>query len=232
MSAPESEIVKKRSVARPVERDGVAYHHGALRDALIAEGRRQVNEVGAHALSLRGLVRAVGVSIAASSYHFDDKEGLLAAIATDGFNRLASMRAAIPATTADPVERVYRIMESYVQFAKAEKGLFNMMVGSQILKRPHKELSTARAASFELFATAVCDLALLKGWPQEDLNLVVHAAWAVEHGLASLLLAQRAPFTRRKVDSDEMVKFSLSLLLSGISAGPNRLRSIEKRTQQ
>ena len=229
MPPPETEIVKKRRAARPVEQDAATYHHGDLRNALIAEGRRQVNEVGAHDLSLRSLVRAVGVSIAASSYHFEDKEGLLAAIATDGFNELAAIRREIAASTPDPTERVYRIMECYVRFADREKGLFSLMVGPQILKRPHKDLFAASSASFELFATAVCDFATSKGWTQQDLNLVVHAAWSVEHGLATLLLAHRAPFPRRKVDIQDMIHFSVSLLLSGIAGGPRQLPSVGKR---
>ena len=227
MSLSETEVVRKRRAARSVERDAAAYHHGDLRNALIAEGRRQVNDVGAHDLSLRSVVRAVGVSIAASSYHFEDKEGLLAAIATDGFNELASKRREIAASTPDVSERVYRIMECYVHFADREKGLFTLMVGGpQILKRPHKDLFTASTASFELFATAVCDFAASKGWAPEDLNLVVQAAWSVEHGLATLLLARRAPFPRRKVDLQEMIHFSVSLLLSGIAGGPRQLPSI------
>lgn len=229
MSATDNDPVKKRRASRAAEQEVVTYHHGDLRNALIAEGRKQVNEVGAHDLSLRNLVRSVGVSIAASSYHFEDKEGLLAAIATDGFNELASKRAKIASATSDPFERVYRIMECYVRFADREKGLFNLMVGPQILKRPHKEMFVASMASFDFFATAVTDLATSKGWQPQELNLVVHAAWSVEHGLATLLLAQRVPFPRRKVDIEDMVNFSLSLLLSGISAGPGQLRSTGMR---
>jgi hypothetical protein len=53
------------------------YHHGNLRNALIAEGRRVLEEVGVRELSLRNLARAVGVSEAAPSRHFPGKEGLL-----------------------------------------------------------------------------------------------------------------------------------------------------------
>ncbi len=203
------------------ERNTPTYHHGDLRNALIAEGRRQLDEVGANDLSLRNLVRAIGVSLAASAHHFGDREGLLAAIATDGFHELAALRRKTAAEMTDPLQRVLRIMECYVRFAEREKGLFMLMVGPQILKRPHKDLREASTASFALFAQAVQDYAIAKKWPESDLNLVVHAAWAMEHGLATLLLEHRAPFPRRKVDLEQMVHFSLNLLLSGIAAGPS-----------
>lgn len=219
-----------RTATNSSESDEQTYHHGDLRNALIAEGRRQINEVGANDLSLRNLVRSIGVSIAAPSYHFGDKEGLLAAIATDGFNELAARRREVGSTATDPAQRVFRIMACYIEFAEREKGLFNLMVGPQILKRPHKDLWEASMVSFDLFAEAVQDYALSKKWPHQDLNLVVHAAWSVEHGMATLLLEHRAPFPRRRIEIDRMVQFSLNLLLSGIAAGPAKHTLVAKRT--
>jgi AcrR family transcriptional regulator len=197
------------------------YHHGDLRNALIAEGRRLLEEVGARELSLRHVVRAVGVSIAAPSRHFEGKEGLLAAIAADGFRELAAERRRIAASTPDPLARLYRMLESYVRFAQRKKGLFDLMVGPRILARGgYPELTSAGTESFDLFAAAGCEYARACGWPEKDLNFVVHAAWAVEHGVATLLLADRVPRVDRPIDVTRMVHFTLSMLLSGIAAGP------------
>jgi len=208
-----------------------SYHHGDLRNALIVEGRRVLEELGAHELSLRHVARSVGVSIAAPSRHFDGKEGLLAAIAADGFRELAALRQEIAASTGDPVIKVYRMMDSYVRFAQREKGLFDLMVGPRILpKDAHTELSAAGTASFDLFASAVCDYARSKNWSEDDLNLVVHAAWSVEHGLATLILASRVPRSDRNIDVEQMIHFSISLLLSGVAAGPAHLARIARIT--
>src|SRR3989442_7084727 len=67
-----------------------SYHHGDLRNALIAEGRTLLELKGARDLSLRETARRAGVSIAAPSRHFDGKEALLAAIAASGFRELAA----------------------------------------------------------------------------------------------------------------------------------------------
>ena len=207
-----------------------SYHHGDLRNALVAEGRRLLEEVGPNELSLRSVARSVGVSIAAPSHHFEGKEGLLAAIAADGFLELAAARRGIAASTADPVLRVYRTMECYIRFAERERGLFYLMIGPRLPQREnHKALETAATSSFNLFASAVCDYARTKGWAEEDLELVVHAAWAVEHGLAMLILANRVPQLRRGVDVERMISFSLSMLLNGIAAGPERFARIESQ---
>jgi len=52
------------------------------------------------------------------------------------------------------------------------------------------------------------------------MDLVAHAAWAMEHGLATLILSDRAPRHGRDVDTETMIDFSIELLLSGIAAGP------------
>jgi len=207
-----------------------AYHHGDLRNALISEGRRLLEEVGAHELSLRHVARSVGVSIAAPSHHFDGKEGLLAAMAAEGFNELASARRKIAASEQDLLRRAWRMMDCYVRFAEKQRGLFDLMVGPRILPRGHQDLTAAAAASFDLFASAVSDYARTKGWREEDLNLVVHAAWSVEHGLATLIIAHRVPFPGRKVDLKRMIHFSVSMMLGAIAAGPDHVRRIVAST--
>lgn len=202
-----------------------AYHHGNLRNALIVEGRRLLETLGAHELSLRHVARSVGVSIAAPSHHFDGKEGLLAAIAAEGFRELAVLRREIVGGTTDPLNRLYRMMECYVRFAEREKGLFNLMVGPRILERDaYEELTAAGTVSFDLFADAVCDYARSQGWQAKDLELVVHAAWSVEHGLATLILAGRIPrYDRSKINVAQVVDFSLAMLMSAVASGPANL---------
>ena len=65
------------------------YHHGQLRDALIAAALDLLKEKGVDALSLRALAKATRVSQAAPYSHFEDKDHLLAAVAETGFQRLA-----------------------------------------------------------------------------------------------------------------------------------------------
>ncbi|MBK7300678.1 MAG: TetR family transcriptional regulator [Moraxellaceae bacterium] len=61
------------------------YHHGSLREALIAAAILRLQADGMAKLSLRALAADVGVSPTAVYRHFEDKFALLAAIASDGF---------------------------------------------------------------------------------------------------------------------------------------------------
>lgn len=204
-----------------------AYHHGDLRNALVREGRRLLEERGVAELSLREVARRTGVSVAAPSRHFDGKEGLLSAIASDGFGELAAIRRSIAGSRLSVVAKAREMMRGYVRFALQNRGLFNLMVGPRIIDpKKYAELLAATSESFNMFSDALFDLAAQTGWPAKSMDLVAHAAWAMEHGLATLILADRAPRKGRDVDTETMIDFSIELLLSAIAAGPATLRRV------
>lgn len=207
--------------ARDSSTSANTYHHGDLRNAMVIAGRAALEEIGARELSLRYVARTVGVSEAAPSRHFSGKEGLLAAIAANGFSELAAIRVPIAASDLAPREKARQMMNSYVQFAQKHKGLFDLMVGPRILQRDaYPELTEAAMESFELFAEAVRNLARLHGWPSTQMDLVVQAGWSVEHGLASLILSSRLPHSDYPIETEALVVFTISLFLDGIAAGP------------
>ena len=66
------------------------YHHGSLRDALIAAGMTALEGSSGLDLSLRELARTVGVSPTAVYRHFPNKDALLAALAREGLEMLGA----------------------------------------------------------------------------------------------------------------------------------------------
>jgi AcrR family transcriptional regulator len=219
--------VRTKSKRPPIEAPAASYHHGDLRNALLREGRRLLEERGVAELSLRECARRAGVSEAAPSRHFEGKEGLLAGIACDGFRELASQRTVIAAMDASTLEKAREMLRSYVRYAQANKGVFNLMVGPRILDaNRHAELVAEGSRSFNLFSEAVIELAREHGWPPGRVELVAHSAWAMEHGLATLILGDRAPRADRQVDLAEMIEFSISMMLSAIVAGPRGFRAV------
>jgi AcrR family transcriptional regulator len=71
-----------------------SYHHGDLRAALLAAGEAVLTETGVEGFSLRLVAKRVGVSHSAPAHHFGDAQGLLTALAAEGFRRfLLAMQA-------------------------------------------------------------------------------------------------------------------------------------------
>ncbi|MDM0087971.1 TetR/AcrR family transcriptional regulator [Variovorax sp. J22G40] len=204
-----------------------SYHHGDLRNALISEGRRLLEEVGLRDMSLREVARRLGVSEAAPSRHFDGKVALLAAIAQSGYDELAHERQKVLADARPPLEAMRQMMTVYIEFAQNHAGIFYLMAGPKIIDRNiYPDLLQSSNVSFTLFADAVCAFAKIHGWPKSQHGAVVIAAWATEHGLANLILSNRLPRADYPVPIAEMIDSSLAMLSAGIAAGPRRVNEM------
>jgi len=163
------------------------YHHGNLRASLIEAAGQIVADRGLDALSLREAARIVGVSHAAPYRHFADKEALVAALATDGFQRLLAALQAVPRDVA-PIDRLVRMAQAYVDFARAEPGRFHLMFSRQSRAREkYPELYDVAIKSYEVHADAVA--AVLPAG--QDVELAVDTAWSFVHGLANLMLERQ-----------------------------------------
>ena len=193
------------------------YHHGNLRDAMISHGRRILELEGIGAMSLRLAARHAGVSQTAPGYHFGNKEGLLAAIAAQGFKELADQRLSRLAETTDPEQRVVAIVGTYLDFALKNKGLFHLMFGPKLLNRvDHAELLSEALKSFALFDVTVSTFARLCGWPEESVPEATIAAWSVEHGLTSLILNAQFPLSPSPTSVERAVDTTIKVLIEGI----------------
>src|ERR1700744_169751 len=104
------------------------YHHGHLRDTLLAEAERTLREQGAGQLSLRDLARQIGVSHAAPRRHFADRQALLDALAGAGVARLADeVAAAMEDAGPDFRARLRATGAAYVRFATEDTALMELM---------------------------------------------------------------------------------------------------------
>lgn len=161
------------------------YHHGDLRRALLDTALAVLAEDGAAALSLREVARRAGVSHQAPYSHFADKAALVAAVAAEGFDQLASrMEAAAERAGPDPVARLRAIGLAYVRFARERRAHYQIMFSGELEAQaaPSETHAGARAFNLLLGAVAACNP------PGEPFAEAV-AAWALVHGLASLWLS-------------------------------------------
>ena len=76
-------MAKKREIPA-----GRGYHHGNLRQALLDAALALIEAGEEQGVSLRTVAARAGVSNAAPYRHFKDREALLAAVATIGFERV------------------------------------------------------------------------------------------------------------------------------------------------
>ena len=185
------------------------YHHGALREALIAAAGTILERDGIAALTLRAAAREAGVSHAAPAHHFGSLAGLLSELAAVGFVRFREWIAAeIDAAAPTPDARALAVSRGYVGFARAAPGLFRLMFRSEQLDWTNAALGREGAAAFMLLLPPEGEgTPVLPASPQALTRAMSH--WSMVHGLASLLIDGRleavASKMRPGVDIEHLV---------------------------
>jgi AcrR family transcriptional regulator len=125
------------------------YHHGHLRQALLAAAETALEARGVQHLSLRELSRELGVSHASPQRHFATKQDLIDALAIMGFERLNSVMArAVAARGQDFNVRLTKAAHAYVGFALKHPALFALMFEAKRRPGMLPELRAALVAAF------------------------------------------------------------------------------------
>jgi AcrR family transcriptional regulator len=170
-----------------------AYHHGDLRAALLKAGESVLAETGIEGFSLRRVAREVGVSHSAPAHHFGDTQGLLAALAAEGFRQfLAAMQARQASCRSDDPKALLTASGlGYLDFTLASPALFKLMFGSDRVDTCDPDLEKAASAAFDHLASDISRLRGVSPYEDADAMADVMASWSMVHGFASLLLSGR-----------------------------------------
>lgn len=166
------------------------YHHGDLRNALIAEAAKLTKERRQPAFTIRELATRLQVSHAAAYRHFSNKRDILADVARIGFDMLRKKLAEVEARQAgNPRRRLHEQGLAYVLFAVHNEGLFRAMFHVELNdKSDLPELRDTAWSAFRCLMDTIraCQSAgLCRPVPAEQIALT---AWASVHGLSCLLI--------------------------------------------
>jgi AcrR family transcriptional regulator len=173
-----------------LEEEVPRYHHGNLRASLLEAAVQQLLKQAEDSLSLRGLAKAVGVSVAAVYRHFPSKDALLAEVAVDGFNRLGEQWANCPPVSGSisARQRFEQLGKVYVAFASASPAHFRLMYEQGDLRR-FPNLKAAAERCFGLVLAAARDTLAEAGVAEKWVMPLAIAAWSLVHGYVHLSLA-------------------------------------------
>jgi AcrR family transcriptional regulator len=166
------------------EQRTVGQHHGDLRDALL---RIALQRLESHddALSLRALAKEAGVAPAAPYHHFGSREGLLAAIAADGFLRLGEALHQSASLSDTAAEALARMVSTYVRFALARPAHYRLMWSSSLNDGAWPDLEKTALVAFQRLTDAMKRVA-----PNVDDATMMHRAalaWSMAHGFVTLV---------------------------------------------
>ncbi len=166
------------------------YHHGDLPKAMLAAAAEELTEHGVEGITLRSCARRAGVSHAAPARHFGDVRGLLTAVATDAFEKLAaSIQREVQRVEQGSAEHLIAVALGYAYFAAEHPSHFKLMFRRERLNNTDARLQVAGHAALQHAVHAVSAFAgHVDAMKDPVLTRRVLGLWSLAHGFAGLLL--------------------------------------------
>ncbi|BCW88692.1 hypothetical protein sos41_18340 [Alphaproteobacteria bacterium SO-S41] len=195
-----------------------AYHHGDLREALIAAAMAEVQANGADGVNFSALARTVGVSQAAPYRHFADRDELLAAVAAEAFRSFSASLAA-EMQKASRRSPVGQLAHAYLGLGVKQIGLYRLMYGLHLVQRSSigSELQVAVEMGFREI------LAIMgEGTDAQLRERIALGLWTSLHGVVMLVDQGLFPLKTRKVTTENLVDDFVAAAERAIAAAKPR----------
>lgn len=172
-----------------------------------------VRERGVRAVSFREVARRAGMSHQTPYHHFGNHQGILRAIAEEGFIALRAALQAADEDEAEPIDALCRAGCAYVQLAIDSPGHFRVMFDPTThadVPKPNEGDLTHRV--LQAIAARVVEAGLGRGL---DAATLADLCFSTAHGAATLLVegALRVDDDETPADVAERVVTALSELL-------------------
>jgi len=169
------------------------YHHGNLKQTLLQSAVKVLAKAGPRDFTLREVARQAKVSHNAPYRHFRDKDELLAAVAAQGFNRLADTMISASDAISDPLEAFRASGLGYVRFALEWPDHFAIMFDSGPDLGAYPDYAAAGHRAFQVLLDKIVAAQNARQLRPGDPNRLALIAWSLVHGIAKLAIAKRLP---------------------------------------
>lgn len=196
-----------------------SYHHGDLRAQLIAAVRDLVELHGPDGFSVAEAARRAGVSSAAPYKHFKDRHEILRGVVSEAMDRLrAAMEAGAAAHPRGSFEAVSAVGLAYVNFARAEPGVFRLVFSLTEGHENAPDLLAKGENCFGVVVQAVADrLALSPSNPEVQRR--AYLLWSFVHGHSFLTIDMKTKVASAEInDWDYLMTISHAILGAPIKA--------------
>ncbi len=191
-----------------------------FRQQLLQVAADRFAEEGYDAVTMKAIGGALGLSAMTPYRYFESKAAIYREVRVQAFQRFGRRTREAAAGEPEPIARLRRLFEAYLQFALDEPGAYRIMFE---LEAPQDaefgaDEEAHAAQTWTPLLTALEDAAeagLVRGDPSTLANL----CWVQVHGLASLQIAGRLQFERSFGD---LLDPLFDALLHGILARPGK----------
>ncbi|GAA3919497.1 TetR/AcrR family transcriptional regulator [Litoribacillus peritrichatus] len=192
------------------------YHKVNLRESLITEAARMIQEEGVASVTLRGLGQRLDVSRTAPYRHFEDKTDLLCAVSEYGFTLF---RQALETERLSPgvraISRFQNMGRAYIHFALENTSYYSLMFREPtVVDHQTASLKAAGDAALNELKLILEECQNEGLVAQENLDLQAMFVWSGMHGYCSLLLDK---YQGEEGELSRMTEYMVSKVLQGVS---------------
>jgi AcrR family transcriptional regulator len=202
-----------------------SYHHGHLKEALIAAALKMVKEQGVESVSVREVAKHAGVSSGAPFRHFPSRTTLMTAVAEQAMRRFRDeiVRALEEVKSDAPRDRFRALGTAYMRWVVRNPAHFQVISnrklidfdGSESLRRDNAEI---RGRMEQLLTEQRQRAPLLR----DDIKTISFAARALAYGVARMYIDGHFPQWDIPADQAESsFEAAFDLFTDAIVSQPN-----------
>lgn len=193
------------------------YHHGNLREALIAATLELIADKGPQGFTMAEAAKLAGVSAAAPYRHFAGREELIAEVALQGYALFADLlEYAYGDGRPSPLKAFEAVGRAYLAFARKHPGHYIAMFESGVVPGDSRALAQ-QAARVDAVLTRAAE-ALSARIPADrrppPAMFAAHVS-AMSHGIVELY-ARGRPGARTPFTPEELLETGVGIYLRGL----------------
>jgi AcrR family transcriptional regulator len=165
-----------------------------MRDTILRAAIKLFSEESFEKVTMRRIAEAIDYTPGTLYWYFKDKDEIVFALHQRGFEMLFARQQPTMAI-ADPVERLRKLAEVYLDFALENPQYYDLMfinsATGRCIERDEGSWKAGEAAFGVLRETVrqVIEAGRMRGTTDPD--VAAYACWAAVHGIASLLIRNR-----------------------------------------
>jgi AcrR family transcriptional regulator len=165
---------------------------GEMRERILDAALKLFASESFESITMRKLADAIEYTPGALYSYFKDKDEILYALHQRGFQKLYAVTSKV-ADIADPIDRLKRIGELYIQFAVDNPEYYDLMF---IASKTGKEIAEQKEwpeglRSYDMLRETVSEAIAQRRLQGTDVEAIAFTYWAAVHGMVSLLIRQR-----------------------------------------
>ena len=193
------------------------YHHGNLREALVAAALELIEARGPTGFTLSEAAKQAGVTPAAVYRHFDGREALIAEAAQQGYEIFADlMEFAYQSGQPSALKAFEATGRAYLAFARKYPGHYIAMFESGVSINHSPELAMIANRANGVLEKAASDLS--QHIPEEKrppASMFSAHIWAMSHGVVELF-ARNSPGRASPFPPEDLLETGIGIYLRGL----------------